>query len=159
LIFNSVTYLIFLTVATILYWVLPNRARLYMLFMASVSFYGFWRWDFVPVMLFSAMVDYFVSLAMQKEQEHRKILLSISLLTNLGLLFYFKYLVFFVENPSSTSGAILSAKTTLRKSPASILLIPIAMLSEVNCGRFCSCGITSPARNIGPATNCGKNIT
>ena len=123
MIFNSVTYLVFLTAATILYWVLPNRARLYMLFMASVTFYGFWRWDFVPVMLFSAMVDYFVSLAMQKKQEHRKILLSISLLTNLGLLFYFKYLLFFVEN----SWSVLNYLGFSQSPPVLNIILPLGI--------------------------------
>ena len=43
MIFNSTTYLLFLTVAVILYWSLPRRPRLWMLFIASLIFYGFWR--------------------------------------------------------------------------------------------------------------------
>ena len=123
MIFNSVTYLIFLSVATLLYWVLPNRARLYMLFIASITFYGFWRWDFVPVMLFSALVDYFVSLVMQKKQEHRKLLLSISLLTNLGLLFYFKYLMFFVEN----SWSVLTYFGFSQSPPVLNIILPLGI--------------------------------
>ena len=98
MIFNSVTYLLFLAIVAPLYWLLPNRLRLLMVFIASVTFYGFWRWDFVPVMLFSAVVDYTVSLAMVRKGAPKKLLLAISLVVNLGLLVYFKYLAFFAEN-------------------------------------------------------------
>lgn len=98
MIFNSVTYLIFLALIATLYWWLPTRARLMMLFAASITFYGFWRWDFVPVMLLSAVVDYTVSLLMQRPGAKRGRLLLVSLVVNLGLLMYFKYLGFFVEN-------------------------------------------------------------
>ena len=94
-----------------------------MLFIASITFYGFWRWDFVPVMLFSALVDYFVSLVMQKKQEHRKLLLSISLLTNLGLLFYFKYLMFFVEN----SWSVLTYFGFSQSPPVLNIILPLGI--------------------------------
>ena len=100
MIFNSVTFLLFLAVTVALYWVLPRRARLWMLFLSSLTFYGFWRVEFVPVMLASAVTDYLVSLRMARTDEarRRKVLLGISLAVNLGLLLYFKYLIFFADN-------------------------------------------------------------
>lgn len=103
MIFNSVTFLIFLAVTVGLYWVLPRRARLWMLFLSSVVFYGFWRVEFVPVMLLSACTDYAVALRLARTEAPRvrKMLLGISLAVNLGLLFYFKYLLFFTDNAVS----------------------------------------------------------
>ena len=100
MLFNSVTFLLFLTVVVVLYWTLPRRARLWMLFLSSLAFYGFWRVEFVPVMLASALTDYWVSLAIHRSSDprRRKHLLWISLAVNLGLLFYFKYLLFFADN-------------------------------------------------------------
>jgi D-alanyl-lipoteichoic acid acyltransferase DltB (MBOAT superfamily) len=100
MLFNSVTFLLFLVGVVALYWVLPRRARLWMLFLSSLTFYGFWRWEFLPVMLASAVTDYWVSIAIYRseEQKIKKRLLSISLLVNLGFLFYFKYLLFFADN-------------------------------------------------------------
>jgi len=99
MIFNSLTYLALLFVVVTLYWILPYRARLLLVFSASLMFYGFWRIEFLPVMLLSVVVDYVVALRMQISSEaHKKRLLLISLFVNLGLLFYFKYLVFFAEN-------------------------------------------------------------
>lgn len=99
MIFNSITYLLFLVVAVALYWMLPYRARLISLFIASLIFYAFWKIEFVPVMMASVLVDYFIALKIHKtNQNRRKPLLLISLIFNLSLLFYFKYLIFFSEN-------------------------------------------------------------
>ena len=99
MIFNSVTYLIFLTLVVALYWSLPTRLRLWLVFSASIVFYGFWRFDFVPLMVFSAVVDYFVSRRMSetKSTRARKLLLFASLFVNLSLLAVFKYLTFAVS--------------------------------------------------------------
>jgi len=71
-----------------------------MVFIASLSFYGFWKFNFIPVMLFSVILDYFVALRLEHAScpRKRKKLLFISLFGNLGLLFYFKYLIFFSNN-------------------------------------------------------------
>ena len=59
MIFNSVTYLVFLVAVVSAYWVLPRRPRLWLLFLSGLVFYGFWRWEFVLLMVGSATVDYF----------------------------------------------------------------------------------------------------
>jgi D-alanyl-lipoteichoic acid acyltransferase DltB (MBOAT superfamily) len=99
MIFNSLTFLLFLVLVVVMYWVLPKRPRLWLLFVASLTFYGFWRVEFIPVMMLSVVVDYLVSVAMPgKSPRQKKRLLWVSLVVNLGLLFYFKYLLFFAEN-------------------------------------------------------------
>jgi len=99
MIFNSLTYLLLLFSVVLLYWILPYRSRLLLIFTASLTFYGFWRIEFVPVMLLSVIVDYIVALRMPRSSKStKKRLLLISLFVNLGLLFYFKYLIFFSEN-------------------------------------------------------------
>ena len=108
MIFNSVTYLIFLSIVTILFWVLSIRARLYLIFTASIAFYGFWKVEFVSLMLISAINDYWMSILISESNSRfkKKIFLSISLFVNLGLLFVFKYLYFFTENLQSFINAI-----------------------------------------------------
>ncbi len=99
MIFNSLTYLLLLIVVVSLYWLLPYRARLSLIFFSSLIFYGFWKIKFIPVLLISVIVDWIVSQKMQIVHKKRKSkLLLISLVTNIGLLFYFKYLIFFAEN-------------------------------------------------------------
>ncbi|MCA9963084.1 MAG: MBOAT family protein [Anaerolineales bacterium] len=69
----------------------------------------------MPIMLLSAIVDYLVSLQIPKaKQKNKKNLLSVSLFINFGLLFYFKYLIFFSENAiglANLLGANLSPLT------------------------------------------------
>jgi alginate O-acetyltransferase complex protein AlgI len=100
MIFNSVTYLLFLAAAVSLFWLLPKRLRLWMIFLSSATFYGFWRPEFLSVMLLSAATDYFVAKRIEATEilKQRRIWLIVSLIVNLGLLFYFKYLLFVVDN-------------------------------------------------------------
>ena len=68
MIFNSVTYLLFLVAVIALYWSLPRRPRLWMIFIASLTFYGFWRVEFLPVMLASAVTDYFAAIGIDRSE-------------------------------------------------------------------------------------------
>ncbi len=125
MIFNSVTYLLFLAISVTLYWCLPSRPRLWMLFLGSLMFYGFWRFDFLIVMLASAVVDYVASLRLAKTEDptRRKVLLAISLVLNLGLLGYFKYLQFVVDTAFSFSSIFGSTG----ESPNLGILLPLGI--------------------------------
>ena len=99
MIFNSLTYLLLLIAVVPLYWVISYRARLLLIFAASITFYGFWRIEFIPVLMFSAAVDWWVALRMSTVADKQRIkLLFLSISINLGLLIYFKYLLFFTDN-------------------------------------------------------------
>lgn len=100
MIFNSVTYLLFLALVVLFYWQLPRGPRLWLLFLGSLTFYGFWRVEFLPVMLASTVIDYVAAraIAASGSPGRRRAWLALSLFVNLGLLFYFKYLIFFAEN-------------------------------------------------------------
>jgi len=99
MIFNSLTYLLLLIVVVPLYWVLSYRARLLLIFVASITFYGFWRIEFIPVLMFSVVVDWLLALRMSTVADKQRIkLLYSSILINIGLLIYFKYLMFFTDN-------------------------------------------------------------
>lgn len=105
MIFNSLTFVVFLVIVVVMYWFLPRKPRLWLIFLASLTFYGFWRIEYLAVMLLSTFTDYYVSLEIGKtpsDQKKRRLnLLLISLVLNLGLLIYFKYLFFFSENISN----------------------------------------------------------
>ena len=104
MIFNSITYLLYLVLVVCLFWLLPQRPRLWMILCASVMFYGFWRPEFLIVMLVSAGTDFFVAQQIEAcaVAKHRRRWLLISLFVNLGLLFYFKYLFFVLDNAVAT---------------------------------------------------------
>ena len=99
MIFNSLTYILLLFLVITLYWLFSYRARLILIFISSLVFYGFWKISFIPILLISVIVDWFIAQRIfQCQKRHRFSLLLISLITNLGLLFYFKYLIFFADN-------------------------------------------------------------
>src|SRR6516164_8046218 len=98
MLFNSITYLfIFLPTVALLNWGLPDRLRLWLILIASLTFYGFWRIEFVPLLLFSAALDYCLALWIERteNQRYRRRIMLISVAVNLGILGIFKYLLFF----------------------------------------------------------------
>jgi alginate O-acetyltransferase complex protein AlgI len=98
MIFNSLSYILLLIVVVPMYWMLPYRPRLFLIFFSSLLFYGFWRIDFIPLLMSSVLVDYFVAIKIHSSVGRaRKKYLFVSLFFNLGLLIYFKYLIFFSE--------------------------------------------------------------
>jgi len=103
MLFNSFEFLLFLPLVFLLYWVSPARPgwlRNALIVLASYVFYGWWDWRFLILIVFSTLVDYSVGRALSRTEHpgRRKWLLSLSLLANLGLLGFFKYYNFFIEN-------------------------------------------------------------
>lgn len=97
MIFNSVTYLVFLSLTICLFWASSARIRIGLLCFSSILFYSFWRPEFALVMVFSASADYVIARAMHSSaiKGNRRKLLWLSLFINLSLLCFFKYLMFF----------------------------------------------------------------
>ena len=79
---------------------MPKFPRLWLIFIFSIIFYGFWNAGFLLVMLLSTVVDYYCALCIDntKIQKNKRFFLGFSLLINLGLLCYFKYLTFIMGN-------------------------------------------------------------
>ena len=102
MIFNSLTFIFFLVIVCLLYWNLKFNFRIWLIFLSSLCFYGFWKVEFLSVILISTVLDYFIALKLgetpQEEKKRRIRLLLVSLIVNFGLLFYFKYLIFFTDN-------------------------------------------------------------
>ena len=98
MIFNSFTFFIFLFVVLGLYYGLARRAQNILLLTASYFFYGWWDWRFLSLLLISTVVDYAVGLAIVHQPAHKRGWLLLSMITNLGLLGFFKYFNFCVDS-------------------------------------------------------------
>ena len=103
MLFNSIEFLLFLPTVFVLYWfVFKNqlKAQNVLLLIASYIFYGWWDWRFLSLIIASTFLDYFVALALKKNDnpQRRKLLLGLSLFGNLGMLGFFKYYNFFVTS-------------------------------------------------------------
>lgn len=102
MVFNSLDFAVFLPVVFAIYWLLGAariRPQNAFLLASSYVFYGWWDWRFLGLIAASTVLDFWVGLAISKQhlKVKRRLLLTISLLINLGALGIFKYCNFFVE--------------------------------------------------------------
>ncbi len=99
MLFNSFQFLIFFPVVTAAYWALPHRRRWQLLIIASCYFYMVLVPEYILILFFLILVDYFAGLFIDKaEGRIRKLILVISLMANIGTLGVFKYFNFFNNN-------------------------------------------------------------
>jgi len=102
MLFNSLPFAVFLPIVFAVYWALHNslRSQNIMLLTASYIFYGWWDARFLSLIVASTVVDYLLGqyLAVATNALKRKLLLTASMIFNLGLLGVFKYYNFFMEN-------------------------------------------------------------
>ena len=100
MLFNSFHFLLFFPIVVILYFGISHRWRWVLLLLASYYFYMCWKPEYVLLIIGSTFVDYYAGLRMAKltDRKSRKKYLLLSLLANLGLLFGFKYFIFFNDS-------------------------------------------------------------
>ena len=103
MLFNSLDFAIFLPIVFVLYWFVVNKnlkLQNVLIVIASYVFYGWWDWRFLSLILFSTLVDFFVSQGLRNEERlsRRKALLWLSIVVNVGFLGFFKYYNFFLDN-------------------------------------------------------------
>lgn len=128
MVFNSLTFLVFITLFFPLYFGARGRARTWVCLLASYVFYGWWDWRFLSLIVFSTVLDWWFGLwisyldrpdATRARWERgsptlqifgglaleaaslglgRKAVLVFSMAMNLGFLGFFKYFGFFADN-------------------------------------------------------------
>lgn len=101
MVFSSIAFLLyFLPVFLLVYYLAPKKLKNYVVLLFSVVFYAWGAPKFVFILLATTATSFYLVKWMdQSEQRKRKrLLLAISIVINLGLLAFFKYANFFVEN-------------------------------------------------------------
>jgi D-alanyl-lipoteichoic acid acyltransferase DltB (MBOAT superfamily) len=94
MLFNSLDFVVFLPIVFVLYWHVFNKSIViqnrFILF-ASLFFYAWWDWRFLSLLVATSLIDYWVAIQLDQTEEKRKrnYILAISLMTNLGNLFFF----------------------------------------------------------------------
>ncbi len=92
MLFNSLHYIFFLPAVVILYYLLANRFRWILLFLASCFFYMVFKPEYILILFAIILIDYFSGIYIeQAEGRKRKTLLIVSILSNVSLLAFFKY--------------------------------------------------------------------
>ena len=100
MLFNSLHFALFFAVLYVLYIVFKHKWQNILLLLASYVFYSFWDWRFLSLLVISTLVNYHLGLRIDdsKEERKRKLYLILSICFNLGLLGFFKYFNFFLDN-------------------------------------------------------------
>lgn len=107
MVFSSITFLLyFIPFFIVLYCFTPRPLKNIVLLIGSVFFYSWGAPKFIFVILGTTILDFYLVQWMSRSevQRKRRLLLLLSLVVNLGLLFYFKYSNFFIENVNAVLG-------------------------------------------------------
>lgn len=126
MLFNSLTFLVFLGVILALHNTpLPWRVRKLALLVGSYIFYAAWNPPFVALLWLSTLIDWWAAAAIDRTDDRRRrtALLVVSLASNLGLLAYFKYGGFVLDNFT----AVASAAGVAWKPPAWDIVLPVGI--------------------------------
>lgn len=99
MVFSSQIFLFyFLPIVLIIYNLVNRRLKNLFLCIASLFFYAWGEPIYVVIMLFSTVFDFYNGIFMEKYPEHKKKILILSVVGNLGILFTFKYLGLFIAS-------------------------------------------------------------
>ena len=105
MVFNSIEFLIFFPIVTLVYFVIPKKVRYIWLLIASYYFYMSWNPKYALLIVFSTVITYCSGLLLGRLQGEgkdakRKWCVALSLIINLGILAVFKYGNFLLINLS-----------------------------------------------------------
>lgn len=103
MLFNSIDFLIFFPIVTLVYFLIPHKVRYLWLLAASYYFYMCWNPKYALLMLTSTAITYLSGLLIDKADGQgnvrlKKVWVAVSFISNLAILFLFKYFDFAVEN-------------------------------------------------------------
>jgi alginate O-acetyltransferase complex protein AlgI len=124
--FNSLTFVVFFALVLGGYWTLRSwGARKNLLLVASYVFYGAWNPPFVLLLVLSTIIDYVAGarMAAAGDKAQRRLWLVVSLVANLGILGYFKYGQFLLENFQ----ALLALAGITYVPPALDIVLPVGI--------------------------------
>lgn len=97
--FISLTFLEFFPLVVLLFFLLPHKFRWFVLLTASCIFYMAFIPQYILVLLFTIVIDYFAAIVIETlPQANRKKWLILSIIANIGVLAIFKYYNFFLDN-------------------------------------------------------------
>lgn len=99
MVFSSITFLFyFLPIVLLCYFVLFKKHKNTVLLVASLFFYFYGEPKYILVLLFSCLINYISGKLIEKMTKYRTLILVIDLVISFGLLFYFKYFGFLIDN-------------------------------------------------------------
>jgi alginate O-acetyltransferase complex protein AlgI len=122
-IFHSLDFIVFFVLVVVAYWQLPHRTQNILLLVASYVFYGYVHPWFLILIGTSTVVDYCAARGMERWPDKRRRFLWMSIISNFGMLGFFKYFNFFIENVA----AVLAAAGLQAHVPVLRVILPVGI--------------------------------
>jgi len=125
MLFNSYEFVVFFPLVMLFFFNLPYGARPLFLLLASYIFYMWWRPEYIILLLFQTFIDYIagIYIADSKSPSRRKLFLALSMTSNLSVLFFYKYFMFF----NSTGKALFELLHLQYPVPYMEILLPVGI--------------------------------
>ena len=100
MLFTSIIYFIFLGSTLLVYYLIQPKYRNYFLIAVSALFYMYVKVTYIFIILFIILSNYLIGIEIEKAKSRRlqRVYLNLSLFINLGILIFFKYWNFLLEN-------------------------------------------------------------
>jgi len=128
MLFNSVSFAIFLPIIFFFYWFITSKSRFsqnILLLISSYFFYACWDWRFLFLLIFSTLLDFYtgIKITTSPNKTVRRMWFFLSIIINLGFLVFFKYYNFFIG-----SFAELTKQVGLELNPWTLkIILPVGI--------------------------------
>ena len=131
MLFNSIHFLIFFPIVTLIYFIIPQKIRYIWLLIASYYFYMAWNPVYALLMLTSTFITYLSGILIDRANniggggstKLKKLWVVLSFTLNLSILFFFKYFYFAVDNIN----LLLSALHVQLIQPKFDIILPVGI--------------------------------
>lgn len=102
MLFSTMTFVfVFLPIVLLLYLVAKKELHNPILLIASIIFYAWGEPKYLAIMLLTIFINWIGAIAVDKYKNHKKIVLTLTIIANLSFLIYFKYFNFLIDNCNS----------------------------------------------------------
>ena len=125
MLFNSLQFLIFFMVVTLLFFRLKSqKARVMLLLLSSCYFYMSFVYQYILILGFTIIIDYIAGILIERTNgKTKKAWLVASIVANAGILIFYKYFNFLVDNINTA----LQLFDTGREIPFINIILPIGL--------------------------------
>ncbi len=124
MLFNSIHFICFFVLVTILYYAINYKYRWVLLLTASCYFYMYFLPIYILILAATIVIDYFAGIFIERANgKKRKRILLVSIIANVGVLAIFKYYNFFIENLN----AVFSFSNANLSLPLLNILLPVGL--------------------------------
>jgi D-alanyl-lipoteichoic acid acyltransferase DltB (MBOAT superfamily) len=125
MLFNSLQFLVFFPLVTLIYFLLPHKWRWFHLLLASCIFYMYFIPVYILILIFTIIIDYIAGIMIENAAgRRRKLFLVASIVANVGVLAVFKYYNFFINN---VNDLLHNAGITAHNLPLLNIILPIGL--------------------------------